>query len=166
MQSLSTGAIIQRLTRNMRTQLQSSCKEAILKTSTSEYGRSTTHERTRRASMTWMAVWTEHSLWKKMGRLLRRALIKLPAATTTPDSYGRNMGIFTVGAAGVGVPLQWVSLGPSIPAAPTDDTVGAAGNLSRPYSWGWSVGAAQSLAAPVVPICRGQLPPAAPAVRL
>ena len=42
---------------------------------------------------------------------------------------------------------------PRVPAAPTDDTVGAPGNLSRPYSWGWSVGAAQSPAAPAVPIC-------------
>ena len=39
-------------------------------------------------------------------------------------------------------------LGPSSPAAPTDGTVGAAGNLSRPYSWGSFVGAAQSPAAP------------------
>ena len=55
---------------------------------------------------------------------------------TTPNSYSRNGDIFTVGAAGVGgVPTVGV-LGPSSLAAPTDVTIGAAGNLSRPYSWG------------------------------
>jgi hypothetical protein len=54
----------------------------------------------------------------------------------TPDSYCRNGDIFTVGAAEVGdAPTVGVSC-PSSLAAPTDATVVAAGNLSRPYSWG------------------------------
>ena len=53
---------------------------------------------------------------------------------TTLDSYSRNGGIFTVGAAGVGGAPTVGVLGPSSPAAPTDVTIGAAGNLSRPYS--------------------------------
>ena len=57
-----------------------------------------------------------------------------PASFTTPNSYSRNGDIFTVGAAGVGgAPIVGV-LGPSSLAAPTDVTIGAAGNLSRPYS--------------------------------
>ena len=56
--------------------------------------------------------------------------------TTTPDSYCSNRGIFTVGVAGVGGAPTVGVLGPSRPAAPTDGTVGAAGNLSRSYSWG------------------------------
>ena len=55
---------------------------------------------------------------------------------TTSDSHTRNGGIFTVGAARVGGAPTVGILGPSSPAAPTDGTVGAAGNLSRPYSWG------------------------------
>ena len=55
---------------------------------------------------------------------------------TTTDSRSRNGAIFTVGAARVGGALTVGVLGPSSPAAPTDGTVGAAGNLSRPYSWG------------------------------
>ena len=55
-------------------------------------------------------------------------------ACTTPDSYSRNGGIFTVGAAGVGGAPTVGVLELSSPAAPTDGTVGAADNLSRPYS--------------------------------
>ena len=62
---------------------------------------------------------------------------RAPSVTcTTPDSYSMNGGIFTIGAAGVGGTLTVGVLGPSSPAAPTDGIVGAAGNLSRPYSWG------------------------------
>jgi len=32
-------------------------------------------------------------------------------------------------------PLQWACSGPTRPAAPTNDTVGAAGDTSRPYKW-------------------------------
>ena len=53
---------------------------------------------------------------------------------TTSDFYCRNGDIFTVGAAGVGGAPTVGVLGPSSPAAPTDVTIGAAGNLSRPYS--------------------------------
>ena len=55
---------------------------------------------------------------------------------TTPDSHSRNKDIFTVGAARVGGVPKVDVFGPSSLAAPTDGTVGAAGNLSCPYSWG------------------------------
>jgi len=51
---------------------------------------------------------------------------------TTPDFWN----IFTEGQLELRAPLQWAFSGPISPAAPTDDTVGTAGNISRPYSWG------------------------------
>ena len=45
--------------------------------------------------------------------------------------------------------------GATRPAAPTNGTVEAADNMSRPYKWGRFVGAAHSPASPGVTICRG-----------
>ena len=52
-------------------------------------------------------------------------------------------------------PLQWACLGPTRPAAPTNGTLGAAGDTSRPLQIGRFVGAAHSPVAPGVAICRG-----------
>ena len=64
-------------------------------------------------------------------------------------------GQFFIGAAGDGAAPTMAYSGAQTPAVPTNGTAGAAGDTSRPYKWVGFLGAAHSLAASDVAICRG-----------
>jgi hypothetical protein len=61
-------------------------------------------------------------------------LLPRPMCCTTTEKVC-SMAQFFVAVAGDGGALQWVCLGPTRPAAPTNGTVRAAGDTNCPYKW-------------------------------
>jgi hypothetical protein len=71
---------------------------------------------------------------------------------TTTKKICSNDNFFFVGWLHHQPPLQWASSGPTIPDAPTNQTVGAAGGTSCPYKW---VDLHSITSHPYCMICRG-----------